>query len=102
MESGVPAQAMDKLTHGEWITSVLRAMRPVPLLLPSLILAGAMQRPWHEAQLQSYFGVGAGLLLVVAVVIYVCSTAWRNWGSPAVIMLHLTALGWLIFGTRNV
>jgi HEAT repeat protein len=94
--------ALQKLTVETWLRPVTAVARLVPLLLPALILAGAMQRPWHDPRLHSYFAVGAGLLLIVAVIVYVYSATWRHPASPAVIMLHLTALGWLIFGTRDV
>jgi len=98
----VPGYFVNNMRGGSWVLQFAKVLRIIPLLLPSLILAGAMGRPWHESHLHFYFGVGSVLLFIVAAIILTCGSSWRHWASPAVVMLHLTALGWLIFGTRNL
>ena len=80
----------------------MRLLSVLPFLLPSLVLAGAMQRPWRDPNLSWHFAIGAGLLALVAVGVLIGSVQWRQPFSPAVVMLNLTGLGWLIFGTRDI
>jgi hypothetical protein len=98
----VPGPLLNKLDCSQWLQRLVRVLRLVPFLLPSAILLGVTQRPSHEANSQWYFGLGAGLLLVAAVIVLARSVNWRYPASPAVVMFHLTALGWLTFGTRGL
>ncbi len=96
----MPRGSAYTLIAARWMPRLTWLMRCAPFLIPSIVMLGAAQRA-NDDPSTGYLGLGAGVLFVVALCAMFASASWRQPIGPAVIMLHLTALGWLIFGTRG-
>jgi HEAT repeat protein len=76
---------------------LLGSLHVAAFLVPAMLLAGAALRA-QDAWSSRFLWMGSAVLVVVAGSTVFASHTWRRPTGPAVVMLYLLGLGWIIFG----
>jgi HEAT repeat protein len=79
------------------LRAALRTLQVIWFLIPAMLLLGSAFRAADQGSAR-YLAVGSAILFVVACCTVFTSPSWRHPAGPAVIMLYLLGLGWIMFG----